>query len=128
MPTINVSIKDLNMLSAKEFTYEELESEAILLVKGEIEGVDGDDIIVDVKDSNRPDLWSTEGIARVLKSHYTDEKGIKEYKVEESDIYLHVDRTVDDVRPFIVAAVIEDVEITEDLLIQLIQIQEKFII
>ncbi|MBT5030595.1 phenylalanine--tRNA ligase subunit beta [archaeon] len=125
MPTINVSIKDLNMLSAKEFTYEELESEAILLVKGEIEGVDGDDIIVDVKDSNRPDLWSTEGIARVLKSHYTDEKGIKEYKVEESDIYLHVDRTVDDVRPFIVAAVIEDVEITEDLLIQLIQIQEK---
>ena len=125
MPTLDISLKDLNKLIGKELTYDEIEGEAILLIKGEIDGVDGDDLKVDCKDSNRPDLWSTEGIARAIAPSYTDERGIREYPVEESGVYLHVDRSVDDVRPFIVAAILEEVEITEDLLKQLIQIQEK---
>ncbi|MDP3918592.1 MAG: phenylalanine--tRNA ligase subunit beta [Nanoarchaeota archaeon] len=125
MPTIDVSLKDLNQLVGKNFTIEDLESEAILLIKGEIDGVEGDTIKVDCKDSNRPDLWSTEGIARVLKSYYNNELGIKEYPVENTELYLHVDRTVDEVRPFIVAAVVEDLDISEEFLKQIIQIQEK---
>ena len=125
MPTIDISLKDISKLIGKEVTRENLEPEALLWVKGEIDGEDGDTIKIDCKESNRPDLWSTEGIARALSPFYTKERGIRKYTAQASELYIHVDRTVDDVRPFITAAVITDITITEDLLKQLIQLQEK---
>jgi phenylalanyl-tRNA synthetase beta chain len=126
MPTIDISLKDLSHLVGEEITLDILDKEAILWVKGEIDGFDGKDIVkIDCKDSNRPDLWSTEGIARQIKPLFKDVRGIPAFNVEESDVYLHVDRSVDDVRPYITAAVVENIQITEDLLKQLIQLQEK---
>ena len=66
MPTIEVSHKDLCRLIGKKFTIKEME-DAVLFVKGEIENVSGDLLKIDIKDSNRPDLWSTEGIAREIQ-------------------------------------------------------------
>ena len=125
MPTIDISLKDLNSLVKKELTQKRLEEEAALLVKGEIDKVEGDKITITCADSNRPDLWSTEGIARALRPYYTEEKWLQKYTVLPSNVYLHVDRTVDDIRPFIAAAVLENVAITENLLLQMIQLQEK---
>jgi len=125
MPTIDISLKDLNSLVKKELTQKRLEEEAVLLVKGEIDKVEGDKITITCADSNRPDLWSTEGIARALRPYYTEEKWLQKYTVLPSNVYLHVDRTVDDIRPFIAAAVLENVAITENLLLQMIQLQEK---
>lgn len=125
MPTIDISLKDLNSLVKKELTQKRLEEEAVLLVKGEIDKVEGDKVTITCADSNRPDLWSTEGIARALRPYYTEEKWLQKYTVLQSNVYLHVDRTVDNIRPFIAAAVLENVTITEDLLLQMIQLQEK---
>src|SRR3989339_740287 len=125
MPTIDISLKDLSKLIGKEITRENLEAEALLWVKGEIDGEEGDLLKIDCKESNRPDLWSTEGMARALAPFYTKERGIRKYTSEFSDLYIHVDRSVDEVRPFITAAVISDITITEELLKQLIQLQEK---
>ena len=125
MPTIDISLKDLSALIGKEVTRENLEAEALLWVKGEIDGEEGDMLKIDCKESNRPDLWSTEGMARALAPFYTKERGIRIYNAELSDVYIHVDRTVDEVRPFITAAIITDITITEELLKQLIQVQEK---
>ena len=125
MPTIDISLKDLQQLVGKKFSAEELESEVILYAKGEVDGIDGDTIKVDCKDTNRPDLWSTEGLARLLALKYTEESGIREYKIEESDVYIHIDRSVDNIRPFLVAAIVKDLKVTDTLIKQLIQIQEK---
>ncbi len=125
MPTIDISLKDLNHLIGKEVTRENFEAEAILWIKGEIDGEDGDILKIDCKESNRPDLWSTEGMARVLSPFYTKERGIRKYETEPSDVYIHVDRTVDNVRPFITCAIVENITVTEDILKQLIQLQEK---
>ena len=125
MPTIDISLKDLSKLVGKEITLENFEPEALLWIKGEIDGIDGDNLKIDCKESNRPDLWSTEGIARAVSPFYTKERGIRKYNVEDSDVYLHVDRSVDKIRPYISAAIIEDITITDDLIKQLIQIQEK---
>ena len=122
MPTIDISLKDLSKLVGKEITLENFEPEALLWIKGEIDGIDGDNIKIDCKESNRPDLWSTEGIARAVSPFYTKERGIRKYNVEDSDVYLHVDRSVDKIRPYISAAIIEDITITDDLIKQLIQI------
>ncbi len=125
MPTIEISLKDLSKLIGKEITRENLEPEALLWVKGEIDGQEGDVLKIDCKESNRPDLWSTEGMARALSPFYTKERGIRKYEAQASEMYIHVDRTVDEVRPFITAAIITDINITEELLKQLIQLQEK---
>src|SRR3989338_5767271 len=113
MPTIDISLKDLSKLIGKEITRENLEAEALLWVKGEIDGEEGDLLKIDCKESNRPDLWSTEGMARALAPFYTKERGIRKYTSEFSDLYIHVDRSVDEVRPFITAAVISDITNSE---------------
>ena len=41
--------------------------EAIEFAKGEIELIEGDRIVIDEKDTNRPDLLSAEGIAREIR-------------------------------------------------------------
>ena len=64
MPTVDVSYQDLCRLIGKHIPLNKLKDEGILFAKGEIEEVRGDMLKIDVKDTNRPDLWSTEGIAR----------------------------------------------------------------
>src|SRR3989338_5519338 len=128
MPTIDISLKDLSKLIGKEITRENLEAEALLWVKGEIDGEEGDLLKIDCKESNRPDLWSTEGMARALAPFYTKERGIRKYTSEFSDFYIHVDRSVDEVRPFITAAFFSDIKTKEELQKKLIRLKKKFFI
>ncbi|MBU2496916.1 MAG: phenylalanine--tRNA ligase subunit beta, partial [Nanoarchaeota archaeon] len=73
MPTIEISKKDLEKLAGKKFSKNELEN-LLLVVKGEIESIDNDTIKIDIKDINRPDLWSTTGIAREIKGELGKER------------------------------------------------------
>ena len=68
MPTIECSKKDLEELVGKKFSKEELE-EILLGVKGELDALKEDELKIDIKDTNRPDLWSVEGIAREIKTY-----------------------------------------------------------
>lgn len=125
MPTIEFSKKDLEKLVGKKFTAKELEGEALLYAKGELEEVNGDQLKVEIKDTNRPDLWSVEGVARSIKPHYTKERGIPKYKVSPAKFGVNVSSKVKKVRPVIGCAVARNVKVTEDVLLQLIQLQEK---
>lgn len=125
MPTIDVSLKDLQKLIGKPISIEELEDQGILYVKGEIDGFENDEIKVDCKETNRPDLWSTEGIARQIAPHYTKDKGLPNYKLEKTDIYIEVSKDVKNVRPYIVGAIAKNIKITDEMIKQMIQIQEK---
>lgn len=124
MPTIEVSHKDLCKLIGKKLTIEEMK-DAILFAKGEIESVDDDLLKVDIKDSNRPDLWSTEGIAREIQGRITKNKGLPKYKLGKSKVVVKVDKKVSKVRPLTVCAVAKGLKINEDVLSQMIQLQEK---
>ena len=123
MPTIEVSHEDLCNLIGKRFTIEELR-EAVLYSKGEIDEADGDLLKVDIKDSNRPDLWSAEGIAREIKSRYFN-GGCPKYTAKESDVVVNVDKKNKNVRPYTVCAVVRNLNITPAILSQIIQLQEK---
>jgi phenylalanyl-tRNA synthetase beta chain len=126
MPTIDVSLKDLSQLVGVDINLETFDKDAVLWVKGEIDGFDEKDIIkLDCKDSNRPDLWSAEGVARQIKPLFEKRKGIPRFKVEKTDLYVHVDRTVDHIRPYICMAKIENISLDDNSLRQLIQLQEK---
>jgi len=124
LPTLEVSYSDLCELVGREIPIEELK-QSILFAKAEIETVEGDLIKIDSKDTNRPDLWSAEGIARELKGRLTEEKGLPEYKIEKSNLVVEVDEKVSKVRPLTVCAVAKNLKMTGASLSQLIQLQEK---
>ena len=122
MPTIEISKKDLESLVGKKFTQKELE-DALMYVKGEIDAIDGDNIKVDVKDTLRPDVWSTEGIAREIRARMG--MGKIKYNVAAAKVSCTIEQTVERVRPFIACAIVRGVKVTENFLFQIIQLQEK---
>jgi phenylalanyl-tRNA synthetase beta chain len=125
MPTIIISQKDLNKLAKKQFTTKQISEEAILQVKGEVDDVQGDEMKVEIGDTNRPELWSTEGIARELRARYGTDTGVPKYEVSKPKIEVIVDPKLAKIRPQTVCAVVRGVNMTTDALNQLIQLQEK---
>jgi len=125
MPTIDISKKDLEALVGKKIPLEGLKSEAILFAKGEIDAADGDKLKVDIKDTNRPDLWSAEGIARELRGFYGKARGLPKFKVKKSGVSAKVDPALKGIRPCGAYAIAKNVKISGEFIEQMIQMQEK---
>lgn len=124
MPTLQFSKKDLENLAGRKFTQTQLE-DALLFVKGEVDKVEGDKLTLDVKETNRPDLWSVEGIARELRARLGKEKGMPKPKFGKPTIEVIVDQQSTTARTCASAAVIKNAKITPEFLEQIIQLQEK---
>ncbi|HWR11755.1 MAG TPA: phenylalanine--tRNA ligase subunit beta [Rectinemataceae bacterium] len=114
------------------------ELEAILpTAKAELDGWDkeGADaehrtIKIELNDTNRPDLWTTAGLARQLKTHR--KKVMPEYpffvplgEARDSKHVVEVEESVHAVRPYLAGFVAKGVSITDSMLKELIQAQEK---
>jgi len=124
MPKIDVSYSDLCELVGRKISIGDLKK-YILFAKAEIEDVEGDTLKVDAKDTNRPDLWSVEGIARELRGRLAGEKGLPKYNIEKSDVVVNVEKKVAKIRPLAVCAVARNLNLDDIALSQLIQLQEK---
>jgi len=124
MPNVEASKKDLEKLIGKKLDLKKLE-DAVEYAKGEIDLVEGDRIVIDEKDTNRPDLLSAEGIAREIRGRLTNDKGVPKYRVRKGSASVIVDKSVSKIRPYIAAAVVKNVRINENVLVQMINSQEK---
>jgi phenylalanyl-tRNA synthetase beta chain len=124
MPTIEASFADLCKLIEKKVSLEELKK-LVSYAKCEIESAEGDLLKIEIKDTNRPELWSVEGIAREIKGRIGKEKGCPKYRVKKSKVTVKVDEKVSKVRPLTVCAVVKNLKIDENVLSQIIQLQEK---
>lgn len=126
MPTITVSKSDIESLIGKRLPSEvDKLNDIFQYVGGEVESVNEDSIEVEIKCRNRPDLWCAEGIARELRGALGIDAGLVKYSSKPSGVTLKVDPSVKTIRPLIAAAVVKDIHITEELLLQMIQLQEK---
>jgi phenylalanyl-tRNA synthetase beta chain len=95
-------------------------------VKGEIEEIKGYEVAIEIKDSNHPDLWSIEGIARALKGFLGLEKGFKIYNIKfTNEALINVKPEVKHVRPYIAAALIKNVKLTSEAIKGLMHLQDK---
>jgi phenylalanyl-tRNA synthetase beta chain len=124
MPTIDIHKQDLEELVGRKFTVAELE-EAAQYFKGEVEYADGHNIKLEIKSTDRPDLWNVEGVARVLRAQFSKNQGIPKYKAKSPKMTINVSKKVKGIRPCIAAAVIRNIKIDNFNLKQLIQAQEK---
>ncbi len=125
MPSLEISKKDLESLVGKKFKDAHELAEALAFAKTELDSVEGDAIKCSPSDTNRPDLYSAEGIARELKSRLGIQTGIPKYKVTPGKQTAIVEKTVEKVRPILVCAIVRNIHVTENMLIQMIQLQEK---
>ncbi|MBI4095658.1 MAG: phenylalanine--tRNA ligase subunit beta [DPANN group archaeon] len=126
MPNIDVSFSDLKKLVGPKLpsSVEKLEP-YIWMLKSEIENFEGDALTIKVGDTNRPDLWCVEGLARELRGALDVEKGIKEYKVRASDYRIFVNQKLEKIRPYIACVVVKNIKLTDELIKQIMQQQDK---
>ena len=132
MPTIQVLYNDLCQLIGKQIPLEDLK-EYILLIKGEVEkttSIEEGGKITDCElsievTSDRPDMLSTEGLARILKGFLEIEVGLPNYEIKGSNITVKVDTSVLSIRPYIACAILRGIEMSDPLIRQLMQLQEK---
>lgn len=124
MPKIEVSRQDLFTLACIEDPGDEKLAAILSLVKGEIDASDGDKLKIELNDTNRPDLWCVEGIARALRcSNSGAEKHLAE--LPEPDMEIFVDPELAKIRPFVAAFTACGWAPDERELDALIDVQEK---
>jgi phenylalanyl-tRNA synthetase beta chain len=128
MPTIDVEYAELMRLLELEPDWKMEKLDEILVnVKGEVklfneqEGV----VSIEMKDTNRPDLWSAEGLARGLRCYLGYEKGLRRYAAEKSIVEVNVDFKLFNIRPFIACAVVKDVQLSDLVIRGLMHLQDK---
>jgi len=121
MPTIEISKKDLKKLTGMRITQEKLSLAKAEMITSRQAGISiSEDMLkLEMADTNRPDLWSTEGIAREIKGKFM------QIKTTSSGSKVIVDKNLKNIRPKTVCAVVRNVKLSEDSLAQLIQLQEK---
>jgi phenylalanyl-tRNA synthetase beta chain len=133
MPTISVDRKDFEVLLGplaqdRPITNEQIEI-WLQLVKGELKDHDQDtgELRFELQDSNRPDLWSCEGIARQIRTKFSGPvTGYPFFQTAaRATRRLTVTPDVHTVRPYIAACTAVGYEVTAAGLTQLIQVQEK---
>ncbi len=126
MPTITVIKSDLENLLKKKFTIDKLE-DYLKWTKGEVKGYDEktDEIKLELNDSNRPDLWCAEGIARQVRWRLTNKKEAYSFLNKKTKNEIIVSKELKDIRPYVAACTATGIKVTDNILAQLIQTQEK---
>ena len=123
MPTITLDKKDVMKLVGKEIPDDKLKHR-ISMLGTDLEKVDDSEIVVEVF-PNRPDLLSEEGFTRALSSFIGVKTGLRKYDVKKSLFKVNVDKSVENVRPYIRCAILKNVNLSDETIKSLMQLQEK---
>jgi len=127
MPTVELNREDFESLLGTHLP-EDIEklNEILAYVKGEVKGVDYEEIRIELKDSNRADIWSTEGLARALRGFMGLERGLKEYRMAgSSGVEIYINPNLEKIRPYIGCAVVKGVKLTDAAIRQIMRFQDK---
>ncbi len=128
MPTISIFQEDFSRLLGRPASVADLE-QWMPYVKGEVKDVsrENGEVRVELQDTNRPDLWCVEGIARQIRSVL--HKGLTPYPFfslkGRAKRRIHVAQGLETVRPFVAACASLGYAMTQEGLDQCIQTQEK---
>lgn len=141
MVTITVRMDDLEELVGRKLPRnEEALNELLYLIKCEISHSsqehnvstpsaliqDDSDLNIENVDTNRPDTWSVEGMARALRGLLGLELGIKKYPVAKKPaVAITVDKELKRIRPYIACVVARNPKINDTIIRGLIHLQEK---
>jgi phenylalanyl-tRNA synthetase beta chain len=125
MPVVDIDPDELRALTGHdEKGDEELKSDLFGLGL-EFEGETDDGLLQFEFGPDRLDRLSVEGVARSLRYHYGDDRGVRVPDTNDPDFTFVVDGDVPDERPYVTGAVVRGVDLDDAALESLIQLQEK---
>lgn len=128
MPTISIFQKDFCRLVGRDASMSDIE-QWMPYVKGEVKDVSQEtgEVRVELQDTNRPDLWCVEGIARQIRSVLN--KGMPPYSFfsekRAAKRRIQVAQGMEAVRPYVAGCLSLGYAMTPEGLDQCIQTQEK---
>ena len=130
MPKIETYDNLFYSLCGKTYTDDEL-IDIFPVAKAELDGREDNKLKIELNDTNRPDLWSAAGVARALRTYETGKKYSYDFfstKDDEKDSQGRMiidDASALGIRDYSIAFAARGCKVTEELLLTLIQSQEK---
>ncbi|MGQ9513796.1 MAG: phenylalanine--tRNA ligase subunit beta [Thermoproteota archaeon] len=129
MPTIDISLSDLESLIGMKMPRElEKLNDLISFIKAgatPTEPGSVENLRVELRDGNRPDLWNVEGMARSLRSFLGIKKRNSYQIVGRSGATVNVSPQLKEIRPFICCSVVKGVKLNDSMIRGLMQLQDK---
>jgi phenylalanyl-tRNA synthetase beta chain len=128
MPTIDVDCSELERLLNLKLNGDMAKLDDVLAyVKGEVKAYSEKEntVSIEMKDTNRPDLWSVEGLSRALRDYLNLEKGIKDYVAGEPIVEVNVNPQLWNIRPFICCSIIKNIHLTDNTIRGIMHLQDK---
>ena len=129
MPTISINQKDFEQLVGRPTIAGEPLDAWLPLVKAELKDQDSEsgEVRLELHDSNRPDLWSCEGIARQIRIKLQGAASAYPFfkPTPRPKRRIQVMQGLERVRPYIAACTAVGYKMTGEGLAQLVQTQEK---
>lgn len=120
MVSVETELSTINKLVGKKLTAKQIE-EILFELGFELEEVQGDILKIDIT-AERPDLLSSNGIARTLKA-YLGLK-IEELKIQKSGEKVYIKNTIKE-WPYAVACIVKGLKFDDQKIKEIIRIQEK---
>ena len=125
MPVVDIDTDELRGLTGRTDTSDEEFKQDLFGLGLEFEGETDDDLLQFEFAPDRLDRLSVEGVARSLRYHYGDDRGVYVPETNDAEWTIEVDESGPDERPYVTGAVIRGVDLDEGALDSLIQLQEK---
>ncbi len=126
MVSIKTSYTKIKEMIGKEVSIDEL-GNLLAFAKSEIDDYveEEDMLVIDIKTSNRPDLWCAEGMVREIHGILGTKKKIPFYEVEPSEYKVVVDPELASTRPYIACAIAKNIDMSDYHIKQFMQLAEK---
>lgn len=123
MPTLNANRKEFEALTGKKLPAEQLK-ERLSYLGTAPESINDKEMAVEIF-PGRPDMLSTQGLARAFASFIGARKGLRKYEAKPSGEEVVIDRSVSKVRPYTACAIVKNLKFDDEKIKDAIEIQEK---
>ena len=123
MPVINIELDDLNRMLKEPLNSEEF-SKIIPQIGADPDEINDKDAIIEFF-PDRPDLLSTEGVARALRAFTEQQLGLIEYKTNAPTTHMVVSPEVLNVRPHVLGGIVRGIKLDDTAIKCLMELQEK---
>ena len=123
MPVINIVLEDLNRMLKDNLSSADF-ANIIPKIGADPDEITDSEAIVEFF-PDRPDLLSTEGVARALRAFTEQRLGLIEYEVKSPTTQMFVSSEVLKIRPSISAGIVRGVTLDDIAIKSLMELQEK---
>ena len=123
MPVINIELDDLNRMLKEPLNSEEF-SKIIPQIGADPDEINEKDAIIEFF-PDRPDLLSTEGVARAIRAFTEQQLGLIDYNTNAPTTHMVVSPSVLDIRPHVLGGIVRGIKLDDTAIKCLMELQEK---